>query len=82
MGCANVEMYFINQAGKIIARSDSGSGTELVTGFPLINFRLGAKENLGFGQTDTNVATAQLEASYDEFVTFYTPSDFSALLIE
>lgn len=81
-GCSNVEFYPINQEGKILARLDDSSGSDLVTGFPLVNFRLGAKENLGFGQTDTNTATAQFEANYDEFLTFYAPTDFSALLIE
>ena len=80
-GCDNLEMYFINNAGQIIARLDDSGAQDLVTGFPLINFRLGSKTNAGFGTKDFNESTAQLAFDYDEFLAWYTPTDFSALLI-
>lgn len=80
-GCYDVEIYFINQAGLIVARQETILGQDLVTGFPLSNFRLGTKNNAGFGTSDTNELTAQLNADYDEFVTFFNPTDFSALTI-
>lgn len=81
-GCSEVEIYFINQEGKIIAKLDDSGAQDLVTGFPLSNFRLGTKGNTGFGTSDTNEVTAQMNASYDEFLAFFIPTDFSALTIE
>ena len=80
-GCDDVEFYPINNSGKIIGRLDDSSGSNIVTGFPLINFRLGTKNNAGFGTTDFNEATAQLAFNYDEYLAFYVPTDFSALTI-
>jgi len=75
--CEDVEVYFINDAGKILCRKDG----DLITGFDAKNFSLSSKNNAGFGTRDNNVLTFQLDDDWDEYLEFKTPSDFNALTI-
>lgn len=76
MNCEEVEVYFVNQSNKIIARKDG----DLITGFPLLKFYFGTKENGGFNSRDSNLMTFQLNPDYDEYLHFITPN-FNALTI-
>jgi hypothetical protein len=75
--CEEVEVYPINQDGKILARKEG----DLITGFPVTNFSLGSKNNAGFGTRDNNVLTFQMNDDWDEYLYFVTPTDFNALTV-
>lgn len=74
LNCEDVEVYFVNQSNKIIARKDG----DLITGFPLLKFYFGTKENAGLNSRDSNVMTFQLNSDYDEYLHVVTPT-FNAL---
>jgi len=76
LNCENVEVYFVNQANKIIARKDG----DLITGFPLLKLYFGTKDNAGLNSRDSNLMTFQLNSDYDEYLHVITPT-FNALTI-
>lgn len=75
--CEDVEIYPVNQDGKVLTRKNG----DLITGFPVTNFSLGSKNNSGFGQRDNNVLTFQLDDNWDEYLYLITPADFNALTV-
>lgn len=75
--CEDLEVYFVNQDGKILCKKVG----DLVTGFPVTNFSLGSKNNAGFGTRDSNVLTFQMDDEWDEYLEFITPTDFNALTV-
>lgn len=73
----DLEVYMVNQFGKILVREEDGK----YTGFPVKNVTLLSKDNNGFGTRDANAFTFQIDSDYDEYLTFVKPDDFNALQI-
>ncbi len=73
--CEDLEVYPVNQDGKILAKKVG----DLITGYPVSNFSLSSKNNAGYGTRDSNVLTFQIDEDWDEYLHFITPTDFNAL---
>jgi hypothetical protein len=77
LNCEDIEVYFVNQSNKIIARKQGAT----ITGFPLKKFYFGTKDNAGLNSRDSNLMTFQLNSDYDEFLHVVNPT-FNALTVK
>ena len=68
--CHGLEVYMVNQFGKILHKDVAG----IKTGFPVLSYSLGDKANNGLATRDNNLLTFQLERRWDKDLAFATPS--------
>ena len=77
--CEDVEVYIINNEGKIFFWEDSNG---LQTGIPVLNLQLLDKSNAGVVTPDVNTLTFKFPARYDEKLTSVNPeAGFNTLTV-
>ena len=77
--CEDVEVYIINNEGKIFFWEDSNG---LQTGIPVLNLQLLDKSNGGVVTPDVNTLTFKFPARYDEKLTSVNPeAGFNTLTV-